>query len=348
MKRGLGVCVSVCLAVGYPAMAMAAPHLVEHQIVVQGNQNFDVTGINDSGVMVGTLYAAITGTLSGVIVKKQSVTTIPAPYSFAGPPHPTSIYNNGTIIGTVLTTGGFHEMFVSRKGVVDPNYQIVLDYGSPPGFAPLGVNPIGLVGTRVFFTRVISRELPNSANYGTPPHFKVVPRIDTFTTIKGLSASDVASGTAFQERGPQSVFLGKGDSFQSIAPAGAISASGGVSNAAGEVAGSYVDPTNNSHGFVYNAGAYSTFDMAVPASEVVVTAINDKGWVVGTYVSSADNKQHAFFYDGSGVASIGTYDATVGLSAALNNVGQVVIAEQVFDPVPKFVSFLETCHAGSC
>ena len=346
MNRKLGVCLTVCLAVSAPAVA--APRLVERQIVVQGNQNVDVTGINDNGVMVGTLYAAITDAPSGVILKKQSVQTIPPPYSGGGPAQPTSIYDDGTIIGTVETVGG-HQMFVSRKGVVDPNYQIALDHGSPPGFAPLGVNPIGLVDKKVFFTRVISRELPNSAEYGRPPHFHVVPRLATFTTIMGLSVSGMASGTAFQERGPQSVFLGSGDTFQTISPPGAVSASGGVANAAGEIAGSYVDSANIAHGFSYNAGQYASFDMPKSASSVVVNAINDKGWIVGIYVSSADNKQHAFFYDGSGVASIGDYDPTASLSAALNNVGQMVIAEQFLDfGSAKFVSFLETCRMGSC
>ena len=89
MNRWRSICASACLTVGYPAIAVAAPDIVEHQIVVQGNQNVDVTGINDSGAMVGTLYAAITGTPSGVILKRHSVTAIPAPYSIAVAAHTT-------------------------------------------------------------------------------------------------------------------------------------------------------------------------------------------------------------------------------------------------------------------
>ena len=346
MNHKLGVCLAACLAAGFPTLSVAAPQFVERQIVVKGNQNFDVTGINDHAMMVGTLYAAKSGVPSGVILRRRSVTTIPAPYSNGGPAQPTSIYDDGTVIGTVQTNIGGHEMFLLRAGAVDPNYQIPLDSGSP--FGILGVNPIGLVREKVFFTRVISKDVPNIAMYGKPPHFRTVPHLDRFTTIKGLSASGMASGTAFQEMGPQNVFLGKGNQFQFIAPPGAVSASGGVSNVAGEVAGSWVDPGNVTRGFTYNAGQYTTFDMPVSASRVVTTAINRKGWVVGTYVSSANGKQHAFFYDGTHVTSIGTYEPTANLSANLNNIGQMVIAEQFYDPTPTFNSFLETCLAGSC
>ncbi len=346
MKHLRDICMSVCVATGIPAVALAAPHFVERQIVVQGNQDFEVTGINDSGTMVGTLYAPITAAPSGVVVTQQSVTTIPAPYSIGGPAQPTSIYNDGTIIGSVQTFVGGHQMFVSRAGVIDPNYEIALDYGS--SFGVLGVNTLGLVGSKVFFTRVISRTLPNVPEYGTPPNFHTVAPIKQFNTIKGLSKTGMVSGTAFNEMGPKVIFLGKGKTFRSIAPPGAISASGGFSNVAGKLAGSYSDAMNVAHGFVYAAGRYTSFDMPVLTYDVEISAINDKGWVVGTYTSDANNVQHAFFYDGASVVSIGNYDATTNLSVALNNVGQVVISERVFDSTPKYLSFLETCRPGSC
>jgi probable HAF family extracellular repeat protein len=343
--------VAMCAAFSVMApMALAAPHFAETRIVAHGNQNVNVTGINDSGVMVGEVYAPITGTPSGFMLSKKIVTKIPAPYNGSGPAQPTSIYNDGTIIGHVdlrkVNPGqGFTDMFVLRNGAFDPSYQIELDAGIPQG--QLGVNTLGLVGTDVFFTRVINRTLPNTALYGTPPKFRTVPKLAQFNTIKGLSAAGVVSGTSFQEMGPQKVFLGNGDDFQFIAPSGAISASGGFANAAGEVAGSYKDSSNVPHGFVYNAGAYTSFDMPKAASDVTVTAINDKGWVVGIYTGNT-NRQHAFIYDGISVTSIGTYDPTSNLTVAVNNMGQAVIAEQFYNPVPKFVSFLETCHAGSC
>ena len=344
--RTLQVCMSVCLAAVSPALA--APHFTERQIVVQGNQNVDVTGINDSGTMVGTLYAPITGAPSGITLKNQAVSIIPPPYSIGGAAQPTSIYNDGTIIGTVHTFAGLDEIFVSRHGVIDPKYQIVLDYGVPPGMAPLGINPIGLVGPAVYFTRVISRTLPNIGEHGTPPKLHALPHLAQFATIKGLSAAGVVSGTAFQERGPQSVFLGNDGQYQFIAPPGAISASGGFANRAGAVAGTFIDSANVPHGFVYNSGHYTTFDMPNPPSEIVINAINAKGWVAGFFADSAGNRQHAFFFDGTSVTVIGAFDAQNYLNVSLNNAGQLVIAEQFFDPVKKYVSFLETCRASAC
>ena len=154
---------------------------------------------------------------------------------------------------------------------------------------------------------------------------------------------------SFSEYVRGKVFQGSGSDFQFLAPAGAISSSGGYANKAGKVAGSYFDPANAPHGFVYDTGNYTTFDMPKPASSVTVTAINDLGWVVGYYTASGDNRQHVFVYDGSTVTGIGSYDPTAGLAVALNNRGQVVISEQFQDfTATKFLAFLETCHKGSC
>ena len=341
----------ICASAAMP-IAKAAPHFTETQIVLSGNLNFDITGINDSGTMVGELYAPITDTPSGIMMKRRFVTTLQPPYG-AGPAYPTSIYNDGTIIGyedLSITNpgGGLTETFVLRNNAVVPRYRYQLDVGVSSG-PRLGVNTIGLAGSQIFFTRVISRTLPNIGEYGTPPNLQMVPKIEQFNTIKGLSAAGVVSGQSFSEYVRGKVFQGSGKDFHVLAPEGAISSSGGYANKAGKVAGSYFDSTNEPHGFVYDAGNYTTFDMPKPASSVTVTAINDLGWVVGFYTTSADDSQHVFVYNGSAVTSIGNYDFTAGLAVALNNVGQVVISEQFQDfTATKFLSFLETCHKGSC
>ena len=329
--------------------ALAAPSFVETQITARGNQNVNVTGINDHGVMVGTLYAPMTGVQSGFMLKKHHVSKIAAPYANSGPAQPTNIYNDGTILGYADLSKrnpgqGVTDTFVLRAGIPDSNYQFGLDPGIPEGH--LGVNTLGLVGRRIFFTRVINRTLPNMPLYGTPPgKLRTVPHFGQFNTIKGLTAAGVVSGTSFQEMGPQKVFIGHGNAFQFIAPSGAVSASGGFANPAGEVAGSYYDASNASHGFTYHDGSYVTFDMPTAASRVTVTAINAHGWVAGTYTDNM-NRQHAFIYDGTNVVRIGNYDPATNLSVSLNNVGQAVIAEQLYNRVPTFLSFLETYQSG--
>ena len=345
---------SACMLVGLaglvaetPVTAMAATHIASRQIVIEGNQNFDATGINDDGSIVGTLYEAITDAPSGLLITADAVTTIPAPYAGGGSAHPTSIHNDGTIVGWSDAVLALPTMFVIRGGTVDPADKILLEEpNDASSFA--SVNPLGLVGNRVFFTRIIGLSEPSDGEYGLPQSLMTVPRLNRFTTVRGLSPSGVVSGTAYNLAGPQSVFLGKGQQFQLLSPPGSTSASGGVMNASSMVAGSYLDSSRAAHGFVYAGGRYATFDMPGTTYQIDVAAISDTGRVVGSYVSYPDNKQHAFLYNGDEVASIGTFDPTVSLSEAVNNKGQMLVSEQFEDGDPKFLSFLETCSGSGC
>ena len=58
--------------------------------------------------------------------------------------------------------------------------------------------------------------------------------------------------------------------------------------------GSYVDSSFNSHGFLYNGGAFSSVEFP-GATSTRAYGINNSGQIVGTYVDSSGNER-AFLY----------------------------------------------------
>jgi probable HAF family extracellular repeat protein len=99
---------------------------------------------------------------------------------------------------------------------------------------------------------------------------------------------------------------------------GAAQTQCGAINAAGDIAGAYVDGSGNTHGFVLRAGTYSTIDY--PGSSVTYLAgINDVGQVVGgtDFIS--------FVYDiNTQTFTVISYPrATITAATSINNSGTI-------------------------
>ena len=92
-------------------------------------------------------------------------------------------------------------------------------------------------------------------------------------------------------------------------------------NDKGDIVGTYLGADNNTHSFVYTAGAF--IDIADPAATAAthVNSINNKGDMVGWFTQGT--RQRMFYYSGGYFANfdIGTGD---GQATGLNDLGQVV------------------------
>ncbi|HEV8047361.1 MAG TPA: hypothetical protein VGP35_06515 [Terriglobales bacterium] len=108
----------------------------------------------------------------------------------------------------------------------------------------------------------------------------------------------------------------------------AISGTGGISfygiNSAGEAAGWCTNSkTGLDEGFVYSKGKFTAVN--VPKSNgTQATGINDKGWVVGLYLDSA-NLTHGFVKVGTKYTTVDVKGDTNSVAWGVNNKGQITV-----------------------
>ncbi len=101
-------------------------------------------------------------------------------------------------------------------------------------------------------------------------------------------------------------------------------------NANGQVAGIFwaLDGSYTQTGFIWQTdGTFTTFVPATGGIISTVTAINDYGWVVGSYVGSDHLQTRGFLFDGSTINDLGDLGDPANSyvwAQALNNNGQVV------------------------
>jgi probable HAF family extracellular repeat protein len=155
------------------------------------------------------------------------------------------------------------------------------------------------------------------------------------------------AGTSFSLSGIRTMFEGKGKNFSSVLPPGSINTLGGFLNNTGAIAGSYIDASRAYHGFVYQSGTYTTFDMPVTASEIAVTGIDDNGRVVGYYTSVTKPKVHAFLYNGSTVSTFGDFPQYNNVAVVINNSGVMAVSSQ-WPNANKYLSYRVTCSGTGC
>jgi len=123
----------------------------------------------------------------------------------------------------------------------------------------------------------------------------------------------------------------------------AISGTGGISfygvNSAGEAAGWCTSSkTGLDEGFVYSKGKFTAVN--VPKSNgTQATGINDKGWVVGLYLDSA-NLTHGFVKVGAKYTTVDVKGDTNSVAWGVNNKGQITV--YATNSAGDFDSFLVT------
>ena len=335
----------------------ASTRFAAHQIVIDGDINVDATALNDSGTIVGTEFAPITEHPVGFIMKGNAISVLRPPYDPNGGPYPQAIDKAGNIVGWAgRGTGDYPSLFYWNAATKKYNasYEIPLNliYGNAAGHI---VNATGLGAKgEVFYNLIYNFSASDIPKFGTPGHFTQVPLLSRFVRLNSINATGEVAGIAFSSTGPGSVFMHDTHGYKLLLPPGAQKADGGFINASGAVAGSYgargVSPLAPGlwHGFVYNAGQYTTFDMPEAASSISVTGFSDTGRVVGSYTSAATQKKHAFLYNGTTVSTFGTYDNAENIFVSVNNHSALLLARQFFDQKPNYESYRVTCSGAGC
>ena len=349
MRSGLRATLSLAvLTAGGAAQAQAAATVFHLKpIVLQGDDNFNATYVNAKGVIVGTLYAGITDDPGGVEIDGTKVTNLPAPAGFAAL-NPRVINDNGAILGWSRGSGQLAGtfLFLYNDGSYDPAYGGVLIY---PGSNISNDMPLQMQLTNdleVSFSSLIDLTGPIGAHYGKPPNLKEVPAMNRFTHINSVFQGN-AAGNTYSFSGISTVYLGVKGKFTAVTPPNSRSAAGGYLNSKGALAGNFEDSSGRYHGFVYQGGAFTVFDMPVAASKVTVNAINDRGRVVGSYTSS-NGVQHGFLYNGNTVTGFGSYPSSDNVTLAIGNNGAIVLSAQIPASEPKFLSYRVVCDGSGC
>ncbi len=335
------------LALPATAYAAAAPaKFAVRQIAINGNTDFDAASINAAGAIVGALFDAKAGTETGMEISGGTATALPNPGEPFTTFFPRVIDDAGDVLGYAADPGlGLTDMFLLQSGSFNSAYtHAVIEPGNASGVAPL---PMSLTGNlKVSFNTILTLSAPVQTNYGRPPKYHNVPRQGEFTQINSVNRRGMVAGIAFSQSGPSAVYTGKGRAFATIAPPNAASVMGGYINDANTVAGSFVDAANAWHGFTYNGGKITVFDMPQASSRIAVTGINRAGRVVGVYTDST-GAQHGFLWTGSTVYSFGKYAAGRPVALAIGNSGGIV-ASELDPPTGLYRSDLVTCRGAGC
>lgn len=327
----------------------AATTFQSRRLHVAGSGNVQATGVDDSGSIAASVYSGPSFTQSAVILKGGTVTTLPMPDPSFGAFTPTAINHKGDVVGWARrSSDGVPNLFLYQNGAFLPAYDFPVAAISN-NVKYLIPNPIGVNDRlQVFFTYVIGLSDPTVPQYGIPPKFHDIPQVNRFTTVESINKSGTVAGFGYSLSGPRSVFVGKGKAYQAVTPPGSTSVMGGFVNDAGAVAGSYLDAKNAGHGFVFQSGAYASFDMPEAATSIAVTAIGKTGRVAGTYASVASGKTMGFLYNGTTVSSFGGYDASDTVTIALNDRGVLVVCVQIPSGNPDYQSYRVSCSGSSC
>ena len=115
------------------------------------------------------------------------------------------------------------------------------------------------------------------------------------TSVNGINASGQLEGSYMDKDASGNdrfhAYVGKKGDFRNIDFPGSIRSVGGFINAQGEAVGTYRDPSQKRHGFIWRKGAF-TPPINVPGDHpfygTVAIGINDLGQVVGDFVDKDD------------------------------------------------------------
>jgi probable HAF family extracellular repeat protein len=125
-------------------------------------------------------------------------------------------------------------------------------------------------------------------------------------------------------RGPPShAFFDNKGVFTTLDPPGTIHSQGGFINSQGQVVGEY--RADKARGFIWRNGTFTTLNLNFPGDlPTVPFGINDRGAVVGTYLT-AGNINHGFLRSSNGdFKTIDVPGAVVTVAEGINNAGTIV------------------------
>ena len=144
------------------------------------------------------------------------------------------------------------------------------------------------------------------------------------TSLNGINASGQLVGTYTDVAGTDHAFFkNRGCPAIPLDPAGTVRSQGGFINAQGQVVGEY--RTDKARGFIWRNGIFTTLNLNFPNDlPTVPFGINDRGAVVGTYLT-AGNINHGFLRSSNGdFKTIDVPDADVTVAEGINDAGTIV------------------------
>jgi uncharacterized membrane protein len=155
------------------------------------------------------------------------------------------------------------------------------------------------------------------------------PGAEGGTVINGINVFGWLAGTSFDASGAAHAFFENKGYFTPLNPPFSSQSQAGFINTLGQVAGSYLDRSENlrSRGFIWRNGTFITFrepdDEATGGT--VAFGINDFGEVVGAYRGAIDLNRHGFLRGRKGdfkPFDVPKADRTVG--EGINDFGTIV------------------------
>jgi hypothetical protein len=272
--------VSFSVAAGALTVAYVPP-LLFTTVDVTGANTTSVTGVNDSGEIVGS-YSDDTG-LHGFLRDPEGViTTIDSPgASFTVP---ADINNLGAIVGSAFDASGYHGFLRSASGA----FTAIAAPGATLTWA-VGINDLGAVVGFYYddatgyhaYLREPGGNFTNLDKAGA-----------TFVVASDVDNAGTIVGHYIDATGLHGFLRDAGGTFTTLDMPGASSTElHGIDNA-GAIVGTYRDNESVQHGFVRDVGGVFTV-LHVPHSwSTQAQGSNAAGMVVGTYVT--DSASHGF------------------------------------------------------
>jgi probable HAF family extracellular repeat protein len=249
---------------------------------VPGATFTSLTGINDSGQMIGFYVAA--GIRYDFLLSDGTYTTLYGPNgtgAFAN-----GINNAGQIVGYYFGADGLVHGFLRDS---DGTYT-TLDF---PGFDSLdteayGINDSGQIVGQYYGGGRIHGFLRDS--YGRYTRFDAQGAF--YTMLTGINHAGVLLGNTIDDDGGNGAFYFD-SSFEPIIPVpGSATYAFGI-NDVGDIVGFYGQPDGSSHGYLRSAdGNYTSLD--VPDAQLTCAyGINNNGIIVGSF-DDQQNHTHGF------------------------------------------------------
>jgi hypothetical protein len=247
-----------------------------------------ISGINNLGQMVGGFGMWSPKKSDGLIYANKIFTGFDYPGSVPnGTTAAAGINNSGTIVGgynlNVDDSGG-NRGFILSGGT----YTTLAFPGAQYNTAAADINNNGIIVGTYDYSSVplVTNSFIYNGTYSTfnNPSY-------SSTAASGINAAGLIVGSVTDGNGIAHGFLLNGSSYTILDYAGANQTSAMKINKAGDIAGFYTIGTipalATRHGFIFSKGQYIAFDVPFPGAKwTLLTGINDKGQISGTWVDS--------------------------------------------------------------
>ncbi len=304
---------------------------------IAGAANVQISGINDSGIAVGTFWSENYHSPVGFLGRSGNTTRLQNPDRVPGAtasPVPTSINDNGFVAGTYQsdTVHGF--VWFSGKYLLD------FSLGYHPSKLP---PPIIANGNRIGYNFSVGSNISYvfAGAMASPSHLE----LGGFAVLDSLNSRNEVAGQ-YQwfvgDRPVNAVFLAGPSDVKTILPHGAMASFGGYLNESGKVAGSFVDSNGTYKGFVYFEGSYQTFAMPSGLLDLSVQGIDSSGSVIGTYKDSRG--QHAFVFETGGLMTFGSWSTGDVVKVSISPLGVWIAVSVQTIQGSKSRAFVAKCN----